>query len=314
MTTRTTAELIEAALSRDARSVARVISMVEDNHPDAAAILATLFPRTGSGFAIGLTGAPGSGKSTLTDQLISHVRSLGDEVGVLAVDPSSPFTGGAILGDRIRMQDHIGDPGVYIRSMGSRGHLGGVSEATPKAMMVLDAVGFPHVFVETVGVGQAEVEIVESADTTIVVVNPGWGDSVQANKAGLLEIGDLFVVNKADRDGVSEAVRDLEQMLDLGAERAWRPPVLETVATTGRGIGPVWEAVQEHRGFLEKTGRLRDRRSARLRTELHRAVIAELLRRAESAAEGDRFVSLAAEVDARRLDPWTAARAILDGS
>jgi LAO/AO transport system kinase len=313
MSTRTTAELIEAALQRDARAVARLISLVEDNHPSATSILSTLFPRTGAGFAIGLTGAPGSGKSTLTDQLIGHVRSLGDEVGVLAVDPSSPFTGGAILGDRIRMQDHIGDPGVYIRSMGSRGHLGGVAEATPKAMMILDAVGFPHVFVETVGVGQAEVEIVESADTTIVVVNPGWGDSVQANKAGLLEIGDLFVVNKADRDGVSEAVRDLEQMLDLGAERAWRPPVLATVATTGRGITLVWDAVQEHRGFLESTGRLVETRSARLRTELHRAVIAELLHRAEGAAEDDRFVALAAEVDARRLDPWTAARRILDG-
>ncbi len=314
MSTRTTAELIDAALQREARAVARLISLVEDNHPNATSVLATLFPRTGSGFAIGLTGAPGSGKSTLTDQLIGHVRSLGGEVGVLAVDPSSPFTGGAILGDRIRMQDHIGDPGVYIRSMGSRGHLGGVAEATPKAMMILDAVGFPHVFVETVGVGQAEVEIVESADTTIVVVNPGWGDSVQANKAGLLEIGDLFVVNKADRDGVSEAVRDLEQMLDLGAERAWRPPVLATVATTGQGIGAVWEAVDKHRGFLESTGRLVETRSARLRTEVHRAVISELLRRAEGAAEDDRFVALAAEVDARRLDPWTAARRILDGS
>jgi LAO/AO transport system kinase len=211
------------------------------------------------------------------------------------------------------MQDHVGDPGVYIRSMGSRGHLGGVAEATPKAIMILDAIGFPHVFVETVGVGQAEVEIVESADTTVVVVNPGWGDSVQANKAGLLEIGDVFVVNKADREGVADAVRDLEQMLDLGATRPWRPPVLATVATTGKGVAPVWEAVNEHRGFLESTGRLTEIRSARLRQELHRAVIAELLRRAEGAAEDNRLVSLATEVDARRLDPWTAARRLLDG-
>ncbi|MGZ5384658.1 MAG: methylmalonyl Co-A mutase-associated GTPase MeaB, partial [Acidimicrobiia bacterium] len=204
MTTRTTAELIEAALQREPRAIARLISVVEDHHPSATSILATLFPRTGSAHVVGLTGAPGSGKSTLTDQLIRHVRSAGEEVGILAVDPSSPFTGGAILGDRIRMQDHVGDPGVYIRSMGSRGHLGGVAEATPKAIMILDAIGFPHVFVETVGVGQAEVEIVESADTTVVVVNPGWGDSVQANKAGLLEIGDVFVVNKADREGVAD--------------------------------------------------------------------------------------------------------------
>ncbi|MDH5616242.1 MAG: methylmalonyl Co-A mutase-associated GTPase MeaB, partial [Acidimicrobiia bacterium] len=301
MTTRTTAELIEAALQHDARAVARLISLVEDHHPSAGEILATLFPRTGVAHVVGLTGAPGSGKSTLTDQLIRHVRSIGDEVGILAVDPSSPFTGGAILGDRIRMQDHIGDPGVYIRSMGSRGHLGGVAEATPKAIMILDAIGLPYVFVETVGVGQAEVEIVESADTTVVVVNPGWGDSVQANKAGLLEIGDIFVVNKADREGVAEAVRDLEQMLDLGAERAWRPPVLATVATTGEGIGSVWDAVQEHRDFLASTGRLIETRSARLRRELHRAVVAELLRRIEGAPEDDRFVTLAAEVGARRL-------------
>ena len=312
MTTRTTAELIEAALQRDPRAVARLISLVEDHHPSATSILATLFPRTGSAHVVGLTGAPGSGKSTLTDQLIRHVRSMGEEVGVLAVDPSSPFTGGAILGDRIRMQDHIGDPGVYIRSMGSRGHLGGVAEATPKAIMILDAIRIPHVFVETVGVGQAEVEIVESADTTVVVLNPGWGDSVQANKAGLLEIGDIFVVNKADRDGVAEAVRDLEQMLDLGATRPWRPPVLPTIATTGQGVRSVWEAVQEHRAFLESTGRLIEIRSARLRQELHRAVVAELLRRAEGTAENDRLVTIAAEVDARRLDPWTAARRFLD--
>jgi LAO/AO transport system kinase len=169
------------------------------------------------------------------------------------------------------------------------------------------------VFVETVGVGQAEVEIVENADTTIVVVNPGWGDSVQANKAGLLEIGDLFIVNKADRDGVAAAVRDLEQMLDLGAARAWRPPVLATIATTGEGIGPVWEAVQDHRRHLESTGTLVEQRSARLRQELHRAVVAELLRRAEGTAGEDRLVALGAEVAARRLDPWTAARQLLDG-
>ena len=312
MTTRTTGELIEAALQRDSRAVARLISLVEDGHPSGASILSTLFPRTGSAHVIGLTGAPGSGKSTLTDQLIRHVRSLGEEVGILAIDPSSPFTGGAILGDRIRMQDHVADPGVYIRSMGSRGHLGGVSEATPKAIMILDAIGLPFVFVETVGVGQAEVEIVESADTTVVVVTPGWGDSVQANKAGLLEIGDVFIVNKADRDGVADTVRDLEQMLDLGGQRAWRPPVLATIATTGQGIEDVWTAVQDHRAYLESTGRLQETRAARLRQELHRAVVAELLRRAEEAAEGDRFAAIATEVDARQLDPWTAARRLLE--
>jgi LAO/AO transport system kinase len=312
METPSTEDLIKAALDRDPRAVARLITMVEDHHPTAPSILATLFPRTGSAYVVGLTGAPGSGKSTLTDQLIRHVRLLGDEIGVLAVDPSSPFTGGAILGDRIRMQDHVGDGGVFIRSMGSRGHLGGVSEATPKAIVILDAIGLPHVFVETVGVGQAEVEIVESADTTVVVVNPGWGDSVQANKAGLLEIGDVFVVNKADREGVAETLRDLEQMLDLGGQRPWRPPVLATVATTGEGVGRLWEAIQGHRSHLESTGGLQEERSARLRQELRRAVVAELLRHAENAAEGDRFADIAAEVDARRLDPWTAARRFLD--
>jgi LAO/AO transport system kinase len=307
----TTEQLIEAALDGDRRAVARLISRVEDRHPEAPAILAALFPRTGSTHVVGLTGAPGSGKSTLTDQLIRHVRSRGETIGVLAVDPSSPFTGGAILGDRIRMQDHVGDPGVYIRSLGSRGHLGGVSAATPKAIMILDALGFPNVFVETVGVGQAEVEIVESADTTIVVVNPGWGDSVQANKAGLLEIGDLFVVNKADRDGVGDAVRDLEQMLDLGGRRTWRPPVLTTVATTGEGVAGVWEAICDHRTHLESSGDLATIRSARLRREFHRAVVAELLDRAEGEAEDDRFVSIAAEIDARLIDPWTAARRLL---
>ena len=311
--TRTTEELIGAAHQRDPRAVARLISLIEDRHATAPEILAALFPLTGSAYVVGLTGAPGSGKSTLTDQLIRHVRSLGEEVGVLAVDPSSPFTGGAILGDRIRMQDHVSDPGVYIRSMGSRGHLGGVAEATPKAILVLDAIGLPYVFVETVGVGQAEVEIVESADTTIVVVNPGWGDSVQANKAGLLEIGDVFIVNKADREGVADAVRDLEQMLDLGGQRDWRPPVLTAVATTGEGIGGVWEAVSDHRAYLESTGNLDETRSARLRQELNRAVLAELLSRAEDAAENDRFAAVAAEVDSRRLDPWTAARRLLDG-
>jgi LAO/AO transport system kinase len=306
-----TDQLISAALDGDRRSTARLISRVEDRHPEASAILTALFPRTGSAHVVGLTGAPGSGKSSLTDQLIRRVRSQGETIGVLAVDPSSPFTGGAILGDRIRMQDHAGDPGVYIRSLGSRGHLGGVSEATPKAIMILDALGFPYVLVETVGVGQAEVEIVESADTTVVVVNPGWGDSVQANKAGLLEIGDLFVVNKADRDGVGDAVRDLEQMLDLGGHRDWRPPVLTTVATTGEGVAAVWEAIGDHRDHLEESGGLAANRSARLRGEFHRAVVAQLLGRAEGETEGDRFAGLVAEIDAGLIDPWTAARRLL---
>ncbi len=306
-----TMALTESALRGDRRALARLISLVEDDRPGASEVLAELFPRTGGSYVIGLTGAPGGGKSTLTSRLISNVRDGGQTVAVLAVDPSSPFTGGAILGDRIRMQDHASDGGVYIRSMGSRGHLGGVSEATPKGLLVLDAVGFPYVIVETVGVGQAEVEIVESADTTVVVLNPGWGDSVQANKAGLLEIGDLFVVNKADRPGLSETVRDLNQMLDLGGDRLWRPPVLPTVATTGDGVDEVWEAIMAHRAFLEETGELEKRRAARLTGEFRQAIASELVRRADAASGVGEFPKVLEEVTARRLDPWSAARQFL---
>ena len=192
-------------------------------------------PAAGEAYTVGITGAPGSGKSTLTSALVGHVRSTGDDVAVLAIDPSSPFTGGAILGDRVRMQDHATDPGVFIRSMATRGHLGGLALATPEAVRLLDALGRRLILIETVGVGQVEVEVAGKADTTIVVVNPGWGDSVQANKAGLMEVADVFVINKADRAGADETRRDLEQMLDLSASTEWRPPIVPTVATTGAG-------------------------------------------------------------------------------
>ena len=304
--------LIEAALDGDRRSIARLISIVEEERDGAADVMATLFPRTGRAHVVGLTGAPGAGKSTLTDQIIRHIRSLDTEVGVIAVDPSSPFTGGAILGDRIRMQDHITDPGVYIRSMGSRGHLGGMAAATPKAVAILDAVGKPYVLIETVGVGQAEVEIVDNSDTAIVVVNPGWGDSVQANKAGLLEIGDVFVVNKADREGVRETVRDLEQMLDLGASREWRPPIVPAVATTGEGIEDVWAAIAGHREHLHTSGRLEGARQARLEKDMRRALVAELVRRTELDSAEGALAAIRADVVDRRLDPWAAARRIAD--
>jgi len=303
-------ELVTAAIAGDRRAIARLISIVEEDRAGADAAMALLFPRTGQAHVVGLTGAPGAGKSTLTDQLIRHVRTLGTEVGVIAVDPSSPFTGGAILGDRIRMQDHVADRGVYIRSMGSRGHLGGMAAATPKAVAVLDAVGKPYVFIETVGVGQAEVEIVDNSDTAVVVVTPGWGDSVQANKAGLLEIGDIFVVNKADREGVRETVRDLEQMLDLGAVRPWRPPIITTVATTGEGVVDVWDAIDAHRSYLRDSGELDVRRTARLEKDLRRALVAELARRAEQSSGEDQADRVRADVIARKVDPWAAARHI----
>ncbi|MGH8935413.1 MAG: methylmalonyl Co-A mutase-associated GTPase MeaB [Acidimicrobiia bacterium] len=303
--------LVEAALHGDRRALARLISMVEDHHGGAGEVLALLYPRAGRGYVVGLTGAPGSGKSTLTDQLIRHLRGLGEEVAVVAVDPSSPFSGGAILGDRVRMQDHVSDPGVYIRSLASRGHLGGLSEATPKAVAILDAVGKPYVLVETVGIGQAELEIVESADTTVVVLNPGWGDSIQANKAGLLEIADVFVVNKADRSGLPGTVRDLKQMLQLGEKKPWTPPIVPVVATEGKGVPEAWEAIQGHRRHLEGSGELRQRRQERARRELQRALSQAVGRRAGEGAGEDRIAELLQAVQERRLDPWSAAEKIL---
>jgi LAO/AO transport system kinase len=303
--------LVGAARGGDRGAVAKLISLVESGREASFAAVADLYHHTGDAYAVGITGAPGSGKSTLTDKLIGRIRAEGVEVGVLAIDPTSPFTGGAILGDRVRMQGHATDEGVFIRSMATRGHLGGLALATPQAVRVLDAAGKPWVIVETVGVGQVEVEIAGAADTTIVVVNPGWGDGVQANKAGLLEIADVLVVNKADRPGTPDTVRDLEMMLELAGERAWRPPVVETTATEGKGIDELWDAVLSHRGFLETDGRLDRRREARLREEL-RAIVHERLRAdVEVLCSGDRFEELVARVAARDLDPHTAADMLL---
>ena len=236
------ADLFAAAGNGDRAAKARLLSLVERGGEAAREVGRLAAPLAGDAYTIGLTGAPGSGKSTLTSALIAHLRSLGEEVAVLAVDPSSPFTGGAILGDRVRMQDHATDAGVFIRSMATRGHLGGLSLATPEAIRLLDALGHCWILVETVGVGQVEVEVAGKADTTVVVVNPGWGDSVQANKAGLMEVADVFVINKADRPGVQETRRDLQQMLELsgeGAEAAnagWQVPIIATVASSGESV------------------------------------------------------------------------------
>ncbi|HEV7863033.1 MAG TPA: methylmalonyl Co-A mutase-associated GTPase MeaB [Acidimicrobiia bacterium] len=309
--------LVAGALAGDRASVARLISMVEKGGESAHAAIARLYPHTGSAYTVGITGAPGAGKSTLTDKLITRVRKEDVEVGVLAIDPSSPFTGGAILGDRVRMQDHATDPGVFIRSMATRGHLGGLSLATPQAVRVLDAAGKPWVLIETVGVGQVEIEVAGAADTTMVVVNPGWGDAVQAAKAGLLEIADLFVVNKADRDGAAETVRDLEFMLDLSlapppGETAWRPPIIKTVASRGEGLEELWEAIGAHRAFLETDGRLAVRRTKRIRDELRAIIVERLYERAGAVCAGDRFDGLAASVEAREVDPYSAAESLLE--
>src|SRR6187200_1209620 len=247
-------ELFDAALTGDRGAIARMLSLIERGGEPAREVGRLAYSRSASAYTVGLTGAPGSGKSTLTSALIGHMRSLAIEVAVLAIDPSSPFTGGAILGDRVRMQDHATDPGVFIRSMATRGHLGGLALATPEAVRLLDALGHRWILVETVGVGQVEVEVAGKADTTVVVVNPGWGDSVQANKAGLMEIADVFVINKADRKGVEETSRDLEQMLDLSdlAHESWRPPILSAVGTTGQGVPELWDAVNAHREHAEQ--------------------------------------------------------------
>jgi LAO/AO transport system kinase len=299
--------LVAGVRTGDRAAVARLISLVEGGTPDAGLALAELYRHTGRAYTVGITGAPGAGKSTLTDKLIGRIRRDDAEVGVLAVDPSSPFTGGAILGDRVRMQDHATDPAVFIRSMATRGHLGGLALATPQAVRVLDAAGKAWVLIETVGVGQVEVEVAEAADTTVVVVNPGWGDAVQAAKAGLLEIADCFVVNKADRPGTRAAVQDLEQMLDLASVRDWRPPIVETVATDGEGIEALFDAICSHRAHLEETGALESRRHARLRDEVRSIVIARLTAAADATCSGDHFDAVLARVAARELDPYAAA-------
>ena len=310
---RSATELFHAAVDGDRSSLARLLSLIERGDEDARVIGRLAYPRSGSGYTVGLTGAPGAGKSTLTSALIRHLRALELEIAVLAIDPSSPFTGGAILGDRVRMQDHATDPGVFIRSMATRGHLGGLSLATPEAVRALDAIGRKWILVETVGVGQVEVEVAGKADTTVVVVNPGWGDSVQANKAGLMEIADVFVINKADRKGVEETRRDLMQMLDLSdlPPDAWRPPIVATVASTGDGVVELWEAVLEHRSFAEGSGQLAERRTFRLREELREIIAQRLGRRAREICTGDRWDELTAEVVDRTTDPWSAADEML---
>lgn len=315
MTRRTApvADLLTAARDGDRASLARLLSLVERGADEAREVSRLTYPLSGNGYTVGLTGAPGAGKSTLTSATIGHLRSLGEEVAVLAIDPSSPFTGGAILGDRVRMQDHATDPGVFIRSMATRGHLGGLSLATPEAVRVLDAVGRRWILVETVGVGQVEVEIAGKADTTVVVLNPGWGDSVQANKAGLMEIADVFVINKADRKGVEETRRDIEQMLELSdlAHDAWRPPIIAAVATERRGVDELWDTVVAHREFITASGELRRRREFRLREELREIVARRLEQRAREITTGERWEELQDGVLARTIDPWSAADEML---
>jgi LAO/AO transport system kinase len=319
------AELLELAQGGDRVALARLLSYIERGGDQATAV-AELAYRAEMPYTLGLTGAPGSGKSTLTDGLITAVRggwpaADGSEpgpepepvpqVGVLAVDPTSPFSGGAILGDRVRMSQHALDPTVFIRSMATRGHLGGLSLAVPDAVRLLGAAGIGVVIVETVGVGQMEVEIASAADTTAVVVTPGWGDSMQASKAGLLEVADVFVINKADRPGVREARRDLEQMLDLARPGAWRPEIVDTTATAAEGVSELWGAVARHRAHLLSAGQLTVRRADRLALELRRVLLARTEVHIDELVAGEEFSSSVKALVAGELDPYRAADRLL---
>lgn len=300
-----TKELIERALAGDRRAIARMISLVEDGGPNLGEAMQALYPKTGRAYSIGVTGAPGAGKSSLTDRIVGRARSDELTVGVLAIDPSSPFSGGALLGDRVRMQGHATDPGVFIRSMATRGHLGGLSLAAPEAVRVLDAVGNDIVIIETVGVGQAEVEITDACDTTLVVLTPGMGDAVQAAKAGLMEIADVYVINKADRPGTKEIVRELRNMLQM-SDAEWKPPIVETVAIKDEGTTELWEAVEKHRAYQEERGLLETRRRRRILREIKEIVAERYRHRIETEATAT-VEGLVDEVVARRLDPYAAA-------
>jgi LAO/AO transport system kinase len=306
-------QLVEKARAGDPRSVARLISMVEDASPLLREVMAALAPLAGNAHVVGITGAPGVGKSTSTSAFVSAFRRQGKRVGVLAVDPSSPFSGGALLGDRVRMQDHALDREVYIRSMASRGHLGGLSWSTPQALRVLDAAGCDVVLVETVGVGQSEVEIAGLADTTLVLLAPGMGDGIQAAKAGILEIGDLYVINKADRDGANALRRELRSMLAL-AERstdAWSPEILLTVASAGDGIDEVVAAVDRHRDWLAGSGELQRRRIRRARDEIEAIAVTALRAQWHDVHERTELDALAEQVVAGETDPYAAADDLL---
>jgi LAO/AO transport system kinase len=302
--------VIAGVLAADRRAIARAISMVEDGGADLETLSAGIYASTGGASTIGLTGAPGVGKSTLATELVRAEREAGRTVAVLAIDPTSPYTGGALLGDRVRMQEHATDPGVFIRSMATRGHLGGMALAAPEAVRVLDAAAYDEIVVETVGVGQAEVEVAAATDTAVVVLAPGMGDAVQMAKAGILEIADVFVVNKADRDGAGEVVRELRQMLHLGAARPWEPPILQTSALGHEGIEELRSAILDHRTFLSDSGSLQTKRRARLLREVESLAAARFRVKAAIALTADG--ALADDLVSRRVDPYRAA-AILAG-
>ncbi len=311
-------DTVDRVLAGDVRATARLIREIDDGVPEARETLKQLFPHTGKAFVLGITGSPGVGKSTLTNRLVAYLRSRGLTVGVLAVDPTSPYTGGAILGDRVRMQSHSTDEGVFIRSMATRGQFGGLTQSTRGAVMVLDAMGKDVVIVETVGVGQDEVDIARTADTTVIVMVPGLGDHIQAIKAGIMEVGDVFVVNKADREGADHTVKDLQAMIEMSEtvvdSRGWTPPIVKTVAVQQEGIEELWGRIGEHRAFLDQGQSEYYRRLNRLNRKMElidqvkQGVVDMVLRRLDEAGDLDRYVD---QLIDRQTDPYTISDRIL---
>lgn len=303
-----TSDLLIRALEGDVRSIGRALSYVEDRSETGASLFAELFSRGGTAWTTGVTGTPGAGKSTLVSASVPLLLQPQERLAVVAVDPTSPFTGGAILGDRIRMSEHAANANIYIRSVANRGSLGGIAETTPAIVASLDGLGFGEIVVETVGIGQSEVEIATTADTTVVAVNPGWGDTVQTSKAGFLEIADIFVVNKADHPDADQAVRDLESMLSLGPTEGWRPPVIATVATEGQGIDKVVEAIHRHRTHLSDTGELSARRHKRAAGQLAAAIKQQIDRTVDQDQDTEEVIQLIVD---HEIDPWSAAHRVL---